>query len=107
MQIENGKFCPLIKKDCVGLKCAWFTKVVGYDTNTGKEIEDYQCAVGWLPLLLIENAGRQRQTGAAIESFRNEMVKSSQIQTQLMVKATETKNPKVIEVAHEIDNNSK
>lgn len=106
MQIKNGMFCPLLKKDCIGLKCAWFTKVVGYDTNTGKEVEDYQCAVGWLPLLLIENAGRQRQTGAAVESFRNEMVKANQMQTQLMVMATETKNPKVIEVTNEADNNS-
>lgn len=106
MQIENGTFCPLLKKDCVGLKCAWFTKVVGYDTNTGKEIEDYQCAIGWLPLLLIENAGRQRQTGAAVESFRNEMVKANQMQTQLMVMATETKQQNVIEVTNETDNNS-
>ena len=28
-------------------------------------------------MLLIENAQQQRQTGAAVESFRNEMVKAS------------------------------
>ena len=56
MRLENGIFCPLIKKDCVGLKCAWFTKVVGYDMNTGKEVDEYQCAVAWLPMLLIENS---------------------------------------------------
>jgi hypothetical protein len=32
------------------------------------------CAVGWLPMLLIEGAQQTRQAGAAIESFRNEMV---------------------------------
>jgi hypothetical protein len=33
--------------------------------------------VAWLPILLVENASQIRQTGAAIESFRNEMVKSN------------------------------
>ena len=30
------------------------------------------CAVTWLPMLMIENSQQQRQTGAAVESFRNE-----------------------------------
>ena len=29
-------------------------------------------------MLLIENSGQQRQTGAAVESFRNEMVKANE-----------------------------
>lgn len=85
MQLKNGTFCPLIKKDCVGLQCAWFTKVAGYDMNSGKQIEEFQCAVAWLPLLLIENSGQQRQTGAAVESFRNEMVKAQQASQQLFM----------------------
>jgi hypothetical protein len=32
----------------------------------------------FLPLLLIETAQQSRQTGAAVESFRNEVVKSEQ-----------------------------
>jgi len=87
-QVELGTWCPLIKKDCVGLKCAWMTKVAGYDINTGKEIEDYRCAIGWLPALLVENSGMQRQTGAAVESFRNEMVKANDAAQQLMLAAT-------------------
>jgi hypothetical protein len=31
-----------------------------------------------MPMLLIENSGQQRQTGAAVESFRNEMVKANE-----------------------------
>ena len=34
--------------------------------------------MAWLPHLLIENSGQQRQTGAAVESFRNEMVKANE-----------------------------
>jgi hypothetical protein len=35
------------------------------------------CAIKWIPVLLIENAQMERQTGAAVESFRNESVKTS------------------------------
>jgi hypothetical protein len=33
--------------------------------------------MSWLPILMIENAQQSRQTGAAVESFRNEMVESN------------------------------
>ena len=77
MKLEQGKFCPLIGKDCIQLQCAWFTQVRGMNPNTGEEVDDWSCAVTWLPTLLIENSNQQRQTGSAIESFRNETVKST------------------------------
>lgn len=83
--LKNGTFCPLIKKECVGLTCAWYTRVQGYDSNTGKQVDSYECAISWLPMLLIENSGQQRQTGAAVESFRNEMVKSNEKAQQLLL----------------------
>jgi hypothetical protein len=83
--LKNGTFCPLIKKDCVGITCAWYTRVQGVDMNTGNQIDNYECAVTWLPMLLIENSGQQRQTGAAVESFRNEMVKSNEQSQQLLL----------------------
>ena len=96
MQIKNGSFCPLIKKDCVGLTCAWFTRVQGYDMNSGNQVDNYECAISWLPMLLIENSGQQRQTGAAVESFRNEMVKANEVNTQLILAASEPQQPKLI-----------
>jgi hypothetical protein len=36
-------------------------------------------------MLLIENSGQQRSTGAAVESFRNEMVKSNEKAQQLLL----------------------
>lgn len=84
MQLQQGTYCPLIKKDCIGTKCMWFTKIQGYDINTGKEVDDYQCAISLLPMLLVENSGQQRQTGAAVESFRNEMIKANEKSVQLL-----------------------
>ena len=34
--------------------------------------------MAWLPILIIENAQQSRSTGAAVESFRNEMVSANQ-----------------------------
>jgi hypothetical protein len=39
MQLKNGTFCPLIKKDCVQLQCAWFTQLRGTHPQTGAEID--------------------------------------------------------------------
>ena len=76
MQIKPGNFCPLLKKDCVGITCAWFTQVRGINPNTGADVDEWACAMAWMPVLMIENSQQQRQTGATIESFRNEMVDS-------------------------------
>jgi len=36
-------------------------------------------------MLLIENSGQQRQTGAAVESFRNEMVKANETSQKVLL----------------------
>ena len=38
-----------------------------------------------MPMLTIENSQQQRQTGAAVESFRNEVVKSNEENRQLYI----------------------
>jgi len=48
------------------------------DPNTGKEVDEWGCAIAWLPLMLVENSQQSRHTSAAIESFRNEVVKNQQ-----------------------------
>ena len=78
MELKPGSYCPLIKKDCIGIKCSWFTQMRGTNPNTGKEIDEWGCAMTWLPVLLVENAQQSRQAGAAIESFRNEVVAFNQ-----------------------------
>ena len=46
-------------------------------------------------MLLIENAQQSRQTGAAVESFRNEMVKQNQTSHELLEKMN---NPTLIDM---------
>ena len=88
MEIKPGKFCPLIKKDCIELQCSWFTQIRGMNPNTGKEIDEWGCSIAWMPVLMIENSNQQRHTGAAVESFRNEMVKANEVSQQILIAAS-------------------
>ena len=89
MQVKQGSYCPLIKKDCIGLKCAWYTHVRGMNPNTGQEVDEWSCAINWLPMMIIENSQQQRSTGAAVESFRNEMVKANETNINVLSAAAQ------------------
>jgi len=79
VQLKVEENCPLNGfKKCKQFKCAWFVQMKGTNPNTGDEVDEYACAIAWLPMLLVENAAQSRQAGAAIESFRNEMVKANE-----------------------------
>lgn len=86
MKIEPKANCPLDGfKPCRQLECAWFLKIAGKDPQSGKDIEDWGCSMAWMPMLMIENSQQQRATGAAVESFRNEMVKGNELNAQIML----------------------
>ena len=87
MKLEQGKYCPLIQKDCIGLQCSWFTQIRGMNPNTGEPVDEWGCAITWLPMLTIENSQQQRHTSAAVESFRNEVVDANQKNQQLYIQA--------------------
>lgn len=89
MQMKPGKFCPLIRKDCVGLKCNWYTQVRGMNPNTGEQVDEWGCAIAWIPMLQIETSQQTRQAGAAVESFRNEVVRSNAENQQLYLQSME------------------
>lgn len=50
-------------------------------------MDEWGCAQAWLPVLMIENSQQQRQTGAAVESFRNEMVKANEASQKVLLTA--------------------
>ena len=101
MKLEVKANCPLDGfKPCRQLECAWFMKIRGNNPNTGEEVDEYGCSMAWLPMLMIENSQQQRSTGAAVESFRNEMVKSNETSQHVMMATLQHANPatKFIEV---------
>ena len=96
-------FCPLGSK-CEEIKdnaihrCMWYTQIRGVNPNTGETVDDWFCAMSALPMLTIENSQQQRSTGAAVESFRNEMVKANETNQQVLIAATNKNNTNLIEV---------
>lgn len=56
-------------------RCTFYIHLRGKNPQTEEDIDQYGCAIGWLPILLIENAQTVRGASAAIESFRNETVR--------------------------------
>ena len=89
MSIEVEITCPLGStceevKDGKIHRCAWYTCVVGTDPNTGKGVDEWKCAMAWMPLLQIEMSHTNRGQTAALESFRNETVKGQEVFNKLV-----------------------
>lgn len=78
-QADSGKTCPFNGKDVskVCHKCPMWVKIVGKNPQSEEIYDHWSCSFALLPILLIENSQQQRQTGAAVESFRNEMVRAN------------------------------
>ena len=86
--------CPLLKSECVEdgaivegelCGCRFWVQIIGKDPTTGEPLNRGDCAIAWQPVLMIENSLMQRQTGAAVESFRNEMVSANQLTHQVLI----------------------
>jgi len=78
MKIESKDLLPLSGfEKCRQLDCAWFIQLRGSNPNTGEDVNEWGCAMAWQPILTIENSQMQRQTGAAVESLRNEISRAS------------------------------
>ncbi len=86
MKIEPKNNCPLNNfKPCKQLDCAWFIEIHGTNPNTGELVKDWGCTMAMMPMMLLENAKQQHSTAAAVESFRNEMVKANESSQQLLI----------------------
>ena len=66
-------------------KCPWWLQVRGLNRNTGVEVDNWGCAVGFLPMLLIANASQTRGPAPATEDARNRIVDVFEGMTQSLV----------------------
>ena len=89
MQIQQGSFCPLVQGECKKWECMFFTQVRGKNPNTGQDVDEWNCAIALMPMLLIEGAQQSRQTGAAVESFRNEVSNNGGALVQMLASAAQ------------------
>jgi hypothetical protein len=93
MKIESKANCPLDGfNPCRQLECAWFMQIRGTNPNSGEPVDEWGCSMAWMPMLMIENSQQQRGTNAAVESFRNEMVKSNELSHKVLLANANIKN---------------
>ena len=97
--------CPLMGGQCIEdgaivngkmKACRFWVYVHGKNPQDGTEMKQGDCAFAWTPMLLIENSKLQRETGAAVESFRNEMVKANETTSAALLNAVNNNNTKLI-----------
>ena len=69
-----GSTCEEVKDDKIH-RCRWYTKVIGKNPQSEEQIEEWNCAIAWLPILQVETSQTNRGQTSALESFRNETVK--------------------------------
>ena len=84
MELKSKNGCPLHNfEPCKQLDCAWFTKIAGKNPQGQKEIEEWGCAITFMPILMVANTNSNTRTQAAVESFRNKMVSQQEELLQL------------------------
>ena len=88
-----GSECEEIRDNKI-YRCMWYTKVRGTDANTGETVDDWSCAISWMPTLQIEMSQTNRGQSQAIESFRNETVKGQKEFNNLIRKSQQVKKLK-------------
>lgn len=54
-------------------RCAWYTRVVGVDPQTGQDVDDWRCAIAWQPVIMLEVAAKVNTGNATMQSLRNNL----------------------------------
>lgn len=82
MEVKSAG-CPLSAKceevrevngEQVMFRCEWYILLRGKHPQKDEEIDEWGCAIKFMPILQIETAQQSRQAGAAVESLRNKVV---------------------------------
>jgi hypothetical protein len=71
-------FAKTCREIITGCECPKFVNLKLRNPQSGEMVDKFGCVDSFLPMLLLENAQQSRQAGAAINSFRNEVVKANE-----------------------------
>jgi hypothetical protein len=82
---KGGMMCPLWKKkmSAVCHNCEWWTHLRGKHPQGEEILDQWGCAIAWLPMLMVENSQMQRQTGASVDKVANVMAHAAHESTAL------------------------
>lgn len=94
MATDKKIICPLLGGKCVEdgsvvdgelVACRFWVYVHGRNPQDGSEVKNGDCAIAWMPVLLIENSKVNRETGAAVEGLRNENISAATMLANTML----------------------
>lgn len=71
--------CPLLNKKCIEAKCKFWTHLYGKNPQGEGMIDAYDCAISFLPILLVENAQMIRNSASSTDKVANLIARASQI----------------------------
>jgi len=69
-----GSTCEEVKDGKIH-RCIWYTKIVGKNPQSEEQIDEWKCAIAWMPILQVEMSQTNRGQTRVLESFRNETTK--------------------------------
>jgi hypothetical protein len=72
-------------------RCKLYIKLAGNNPQTGELMDEWNCALSWSVIMLVENANTGRSVAAATESFRNEVVQGQNVFNQIALQAANNK----------------
>ena len=67
---------PKSQQECIKHDCEFYTHLQGMNPQTGQPMDQFGCAVSWLPVLMVENAGEARKVAAEINKHTNVFVQA-------------------------------
>jgi len=80
--------CPLNGQSCIDgirddfpvdpstnrkITCRWWQHLFGKDPQSEKQIDTFDCAIAWLPTVVIEGAQMSRHTTASVDKLANQV----------------------------------
>lgn len=74
----SKNICPFLsaggrKVKCIEHDCMMWTQVMGTHPQTGEQMNQWSCAVAWMPTLILNVAQEGRKTQAAIQHINNQL----------------------------------
>jgi len=82
-QVPHGpedRKCPIWKKKMSDVchACPLWVQVRGKHPQSGEDIDRWDCAMAWMPMLLIENSQMQRFTAASVDKVASVLDEAAQ-----------------------------
>jgi hypothetical protein len=78
------KLCPLIgMKKCLGEKCMWWGEIETQNPVTQEKTKSGNCAMAWLPVLLIEGNHLTMSHAKSTETTRDDITKRQDAMTDV------------------------